>query len=117
MQKIPAVATAAPTTVATTTQSQATSTEQTVEPEKKEVIKAQETKDEEEEENEEDDEKEGIQCDTRTRCPPSTTCCFMTSSQKWGCCPLPKVSIDLQEHPTTNHFKSSYNLILCVSNS
>ncbi|TDH03325.1 hypothetical protein EPR50_G00161570 [Perca flavescens] len=89
MQKIPAVATAAPTTVATTTQSQATSTEQTVEPEKQEVMKAQETKDEEEE-NEEDDEKECIQCDAGTSCPPSTTCCFMTSSQKWGCCPLPK---------------------------
>ncbi|XP_078124936.1 granulin a isoform X1 [Sander vitreus] len=80
MQKIPAVATAAPTTVAATTQSQATSTKQTVEPETNEVMQAQETKDEE----------EGIQCDTHTRCPPSTTCCFMTSSQKWGCCPLPK---------------------------
>ncbi|KAM9838109.1 granulin b isoform 2-T3 [Aulostomus maculatus] len=29
-------------------------------------------------------------CDTQTSCPRGTTCCFMNSTQKWGCCPLPK---------------------------
>lgn len=29
-----------------------------------------------------------VQCDAHTSCPESTTCCFMKSSQRWGCCPL-----------------------------
>lgn len=28
-------------------------------------------------------------CDTQTSCPRDTTCCFMNTSRKWGCCPLP----------------------------
>uniref|UniRef100_A0A3B5A706 Granulins domain-containing protein n=1 Tax=Stegastes partitus TaxID=144197 RepID=A0A3B5A706_9TELE len=40
---------------------------------------------------EENEEVEGrTQCDARTSCPDSTTCCFMTASQRWGCCPLPQ---------------------------
>ena len=31
-------------------------------------------------------------CDAQTSCPKDTTCCFMDRTQKWGCCPLPKVS-------------------------
>ncbi|XP_074512001.1 granulin a [Sebastes fasciatus] len=84
MQKIPAFATAAPTTVAATTQSQAKGTEQTEEPE---------TEDEEEEEEEENKgEVEVIQCDDHVTCPGSTTCCFTSQSQTWGCCPIPKAS-------------------------
>ncbi|XP_054463078.1 granulin a [Anoplopoma fimbria] len=60
----------------------------TGEPEKEEAKTAQEADDEEEEEDEEDEER--IQCDPHTTCPQSTTCCFMTSSHKWGCCPLPE---------------------------
>uniref|UniRef100_A0A8C2W811 Granulin a n=1 Tax=Cyclopterus lumpus TaxID=8103 RepID=A0A8C2W811_CYCLU len=33
---------------------------------------------------------ERIQCDPHTSCPQSTTCCYMNSSHKWGCCPLPQ---------------------------
>uniref|UniRef100_G3PNY0 Granulin a n=1 Tax=Gasterosteus aculeatus TaxID=69293 RepID=G3PNY0_GASAC len=36
------------------------------------------------------EEDEVVQCDSRTSCPQSNTCCFMAESQKWGCCPLPK---------------------------
>ncbi|KAG7238879.1 hypothetical protein INR49_030426, partial [Caranx melampygus] len=31
-----------------------------------------------------------IQCDEHTCCPQSTTCCFMSETKKWGCCPLPE---------------------------
>ncbi|XP_034749303.1 granulin a isoform X1 [Etheostoma cragini] len=114
MRKIPAVATAAPATVAATTQSQATSTKQTVEPEKEEVTKTQETKDKEEE-NEKDDKEEGIQCDSRTTCPPSTTCCFMTSSHMWGCCPLPKaVCCDDGSHCCPNGYTCNESKTSCV---
>ncbi|XP_034046800.1 granulin a [Thalassophryne amazonica] len=41
----------------------------------------------EEEKKKEDDGQ--IQCDSYTTCPPDTTCCFMASVQKWGCCILP----------------------------
>uniref|UniRef100_A0A3Q3N845 Granulin a n=1 Tax=Mastacembelus armatus TaxID=205130 RepID=A0A3Q3N845_9TELE len=73
--KVPAFATAAPTTVATTTEGQVTSIMQTVEGEPDEK---------------ENKEVEGrIQCDDHTSCPQHTTCCYMSSAQKWGCCPLP----------------------------
>lgn len=32
-------------------------------------------------------------CDAHTSCPKDTTCCFMNKAHKWGCCPLPKVSM------------------------
>ncbi|XP_028989709.1 granulin b [Betta splendens] len=28
-------------------------------------------------------------CDSQTSCPKDTTCCFMSRTQEWGCCPLP----------------------------
>ncbi|XP_078017753.1 granulin a isoform X1 [Epinephelus lanceolatus] len=88
-QKIPAFATAAPTTVAPMNQDQATSSKQDEkkEPETEEVTKAENNDDDDDEENKEVG---SIQCDPHTSCPQSATCCFMTSSQKWGCCPLPR---------------------------
>lgn len=32
-------------------------------------------------------------CDAQTSCPRDTTCCFMENDHKWGCCPLPNVSM------------------------
>ncbi|XP_058268606.1 granulin a [Hemibagrus wyckioides] len=29
-----------------------------------------------------------VKCDPEKSCPDHTTCCFMTKSKKWGCCPL-----------------------------
>ncbi|XP_029383919.1 multiple epidermal growth factor-like domains protein 6 isoform X5 [Echeneis naucrates] len=29
-------------------------------------------------------------CDAQTSCPRDTTCCFIDSTRKWGCCPLPE---------------------------
>ncbi|XP_029977512.1 granulin b isoform X2 [Sphaeramia orbicularis] len=29
-------------------------------------------------------------CDAHTSCPRDTTCCFMSQTHKWGCCPLPE---------------------------
>ncbi|MEQ2209038.1 hypothetical protein XENOCAPTIV_022852, partial [Xenoophorus captivus] len=80
MQKILVFTTAAPTTLKTTTQSFVTSATETNEEEK---LSPQET-------DEEEDEKDRNQCDEHTSCPPDTTCCFMASFKKWGCCPLPK---------------------------
>ncbi|KAG9343840.1 hypothetical protein JZ751_013221 [Albula glossodonta] len=31
-----------------------------------------------------------VQCNPQTSCPKDTTCCFMSRTNKWGCCPLPK---------------------------
>ncbi|KAK5610595.1 hypothetical protein CRENBAI_002714 [Crenichthys baileyi] len=80
MQKIPVFTTAAPTTVKTTTQSFVTSATET---NGEEELPQQET-------DEEEDEKDRNQCDEHTSCPRDTTCCFMASFKKWGCCPLPK---------------------------
>lgn len=82
-QKTPALTTESTTedtlTTSTDTQSSEASTEQT------------EDKTEETEEPEENKEVDGrIKCDDHTSCPRSSTCCFMKSSQKWGCCPLPQ---------------------------
>ncbi|XP_067332061.1 granulin a [Channa argus] len=63
--KMPAFTKPAPTTVATTTQSQVT-------------------------EEEKNDVEERIPCDQHTSCPRDTTCCFMASAKRWGCCPLPQ---------------------------
>ncbi|XP_070958364.1 progranulin-like isoform X2 [Oncorhynchus clarkii lewisi] len=40
--------------------------------------------------SEEDEELHRTQCDAHTSCPKDATCCFMKSTQKWGCCPLPQ---------------------------
>lgn len=74
--------TQAPTTQTTTTQSQETSTTQA----------ADEKKPEEKEKG------DGIHCDAYTSCPDGTTCCFMKSTQKWGCCPLKNVSPASSQH-------------------
>ena len=74
-------------------------TEKETESEKADEKKAQETDDDQEKEDEEEEEnkeEEGIQCDNHTSCPTGATCCFMKSTQKWGCCPLPEVSTELQ---------------------
>ncbi|XP_068434669.1 granulin a [Clinocottus analis] len=65
-QKIPAFTTPAPTTAVASTQSPGES------------------------EEEEEEEEKPNQCDAHTSCPQSSTCCYMSLSQKWGCCPLPQ---------------------------
>ncbi|XP_038836863.1 progranulin-like isoform X2 [Salvelinus namaycush] len=42
----------------------------------------------EDDESDEDEELHRTQCDAHTSCPKDATCCFMKSTQKWGCCPL-----------------------------
>uniref|UniRef100_A0A672YVM1 Granulin a n=1 Tax=Sphaeramia orbicularis TaxID=375764 RepID=A0A672YVM1_9TELE len=76
-QKMPAFVTTAPTAVAVTT----AGLETTAEPRREDRMEATE--------REEQDEKDRIHCDHRTSCPPSSTCCFMSASHQWGCCPLP----------------------------
>nr|XP_020461189.1 granulins-like [Monopterus albus] len=108
-QKTPAFATAAPVTVATTTQSQLTSTVQT-EGEKMEM-KTPET-----EEDKENKEEEGrIQCDAHTSCPQYSTCCLMTSTHKWGCCPLPEaVCCADGSHCCPAHYKCNEEKTTCT---
>ncbi|XP_040917806.1 granulin a isoform X2 [Toxotes jaculatrix] len=114
-QKIPAFSTVA----SATTQSQVTSSTQTEderkEPEEDEGTKAQET-DEEEDKREENKEVEGkIQCDAHTSCPQYTTCCFMASAHKWGCCPLPEaVCCADGNHCCPTHYKCDERKTSCV---
>nr|XP_046160168.1 progranulin-like isoform X1 [Oncorhynchus gorbuscha] len=44
----------------------------------------------EDDDSEKDEELHRTQCDAHTSCPKDATCCFMKSTQKWGCCPLPQ---------------------------
>ncbi|XP_021414056.2 progranulin isoform X2 [Oncorhynchus mykiss] len=44
----------------------------------------------EDDDSEEDEELHRTRCDAHTSCPKDATCCFMKSTQKWGCCPLPQ---------------------------
>lgn len=103
-EKIPAFATEAPTTVATTTQSAEVMTTKQQMEENEQPEAGEATTDEEEEESEEDEEEENkemegrVQCDDHSSCPQATTCCFMKSSQRWGCCPLPEVSAASPPH-------------------
>lgn len=92
-RKIPAFATAAPATVATSTQSTVVTTRQQKEEEKKEPVQDKVMTEKEDKEG-----KGGIHCDARTSCPERTTCCFMVSSKKWGCCPLPEVNTASLHH-------------------
>nr|XP_033500520.1 granulin a [Epinephelus lanceolatus] len=113
-QKIPAFATAAPTTVAPMNQDQATSSKQDEkkEPETEEVTKAENNDDDDDEENKEVG---SIQCDPHTSCPQSATCCFMTSSQKWGCCPLPRaVCCADGNHCCPNQYKCDESQTSCI---
>ncbi|KAM7371567.1 hypothetical protein PAMP_008790 [Pampus punctatissimus] len=119
-QKITAFVNVESTTVAPTTQSQVPSTTQTVEEKEEE----QESKDEEEDraQEEEDEKKEEerdengrVQCDTHSSCPQDTTCCFMTSSQRWGCCPLPKaVCCADGDHCCPDGYKCNEHQTSCV---
>ncbi|XP_023149019.2 granulin a isoform X3 [Amphiprion ocellaris] len=95
-QKMPAFSTAAPTTA-----SQAQVTEQ---------------EDEKKEPKEENKEIEGkIQCDSRTSCPQSSTCCFMAASQRWGCCPLPQaVCCADGSHCCPQYYKCKEQTTSCV---
>ncbi|TNN42529.1 Granulin [Liparis tanakae] len=74
-RKAPASSTAAPAVAPTQSRG---------EPEEEEAKEARET------DEEETDEEEPIQCDAHTSCPRSSTCCYMTASHQWGCCPLPQ---------------------------
>ncbi|KAI3359510.1 hypothetical protein L3Q82_013913 [Scortum barcoo] len=78
-RKIPAFVKEGPTTP----QSTVIKGEDKKEPEKDEVKPHHE-------EGESKDEEGRVKCDDHTSCPQATTCCFMSSSQRWGCCPLPK---------------------------
>ncbi|KAK0148698.1 Granulin [Merluccius polli] len=51
-----------------------------------------------------------IQCDPHTTCPLQSTCCFMSSSKKWGCCPIPKVSASF---PTLTNQVSLFCTAVC----
>ncbi|KAM3598452.1 uncharacterized protein V6R79_018164 [Siganus canaliculatus] len=68
--------------------------EEDKEPKEAEAVTGMMVTDEEKTEETEDEDMgdaEGlVQCDQHTSCPHSATCCFMKSSQRFGCCPLPK---------------------------
>ncbi|GAA6229846.1 granulins-like [Lates japonicus] len=112
MQKIPAFSTPAPTTEAPTTQPLTTTVTPTqAEEEEEKATEAQET----EEEEESKDEEGRVQCDSHTSCPDSTTCCFMASSQKWGCCPLPDaVCCADGAHCCPTHYKCNEEQTACI---
>uniref|UniRef100_A0A4W6E481 Granulin a n=1 Tax=Lates calcarifer TaxID=8187 RepID=A0A4W6E481_LATCA len=56
-----------------------------------------------------------VQCDPHTSCPDSTTCCFMASSQKWGCCPLPDaVCCADGAHCCPTHYKCNEEQTACI---
>ncbi|KAM4717217.1 granulin a [Anableps anableps] len=108
MLKIAAFTTPVPTTVEATTQSLVTSTTETNE---EEELPPQEADDDEEEEEEE----KGNQCDEHTSCPRDTTCCFMQSSKKWGCCPLPKaVCCADGSHCCPENYKCNEGKTTCI---
>uniref|UniRef100_A0A3P8TVE3 Granulin a n=1 Tax=Amphiprion percula TaxID=161767 RepID=A0A3P8TVE3_AMPPE len=56
-----------------------------------------------------------IQCDSRTSCPQSSTCCFMAASQRWGCCPLPQaVCCADGNHCCPQYYKCKEQTTSCV---
>ncbi|CAJ1076382.1 LOW QUALITY PROTEIN: progranulin-like [Xyrichtys novacula] len=111
-RKIPALPTMTSTTMQTASRSTAVTT-------------AQRTTAEDERKPEEDEVKPGeaekervegsVQCDPHTSCPQSTTCCFMKSSKKWGCCPLPQaVCCSDGNHCCPNHYKCKEDQTSCI---
>ena len=116
-KKIPAFVTEAPTTAAPTSAA-ATSPEEEKEPqegdEEDDEEDSEEDKEEENKDEENKDEEGRVACDDHTSCPHSSTCCFMKASQKWGCCPLPKVSAasSLQHWPSS-HIHPKMTTVLC----
>lgn len=132
-QKMPAFVTPAPTAADTTTPSPVTSAEEEEgegpqqeeegEEPREEEEEPQEEEEEPQEEEEEEEDKEDVnkemegrtQCDPRTSCPRHTTCCFMASSQKWGCCPLPEaVCCSDGDHCCPAHYKCNERGTSCV---
>lgn len=112
-RKQPAFPTPAPSTTAPSTE--LTKTEITVE-ENNEPAEDKEVEESEEDEEEHDEDAEGrIQCDTHSSCPESSTCCFMTSTQKWGCCPLPNaVCCSDGDHCCPSNYKCDESETTCV---
>uniref|UniRef100_A0A665TPF0 Granulins domain-containing protein n=1 Tax=Echeneis naucrates TaxID=173247 RepID=A0A665TPF0_ECHNA len=56
-----------------------------------------------------------VNCDPHTSCPRDTTCCFMTASQKWGCCPLPEaVCCADGNHCCPTNYKCNEEQTSCV---
>ncbi|KAG7263793.1 hypothetical protein CRUP_009977 [Coryphaenoides rupestris] len=55
-----------------------------------------------------------VQCDPVTTCPVHTTCCFMSSSKHWGCCPIPKaVCCANGEHCCPTNYKCDESTGTC----
>ncbi|XP_041824151.1 granulin a isoform X2 [Melanotaenia boesemani] len=56
-----------------------------------------------------------IKCDAHTSCPQHTTCCFMASTKKWGCCPLPEaVCCKDGAHCCPTHYKCEERRTSCI---
>ncbi|XP_028978944.2 granulin a isoform X2 [Esox lucius] len=65
--------------------------------------------------DEEGDQLAKIQCDSHTTCPKDTTCCFIKSTQKWGCCPLPQaVCCADGEHCCPKDYKCDVSRTTCT---
>uniref|UniRef100_UPI0037E9B7E7 granulin a n=1 Tax=Semicossyphus pulcher TaxID=241346 RepID=UPI0037E9B7E7 len=105
-QKIPALTTMGSTTMQAATLTTGFGTqEQTTDKKKPEEDKV--TTDE--------GKNKGVPCDSHTTCPPSTTCCFMKSSQRWGCCPLPEaVCCSDGNHCCPKNYKCNERQTTCV---
>uniref|UniRef100_A0A3B3UEH3 Granulin a n=1 Tax=Poecilia latipinna TaxID=48699 RepID=A0A3B3UEH3_9TELE len=64
---------------------------------------------------EEEKEEERNQCDEHTSCPQDTTCCFIESCKKWGCCPLPKaVCCADGSHCCPENYKCNEDKTTCI---
>ncbi|KAI7803277.1 granulin a isoform X2 [Triplophysa rosa] len=58
-----------------------------------------------------------IPCDEHTSCPDHTTCCFITKTNKWGCCPLPNaVCCSDGEHCCPTGYKCDVSTVSCIQN-
>ncbi|XP_014912315.1 granulin a isoform X1 [Poecilia latipinna] len=69
----------------------------------------------EEGDEEEEKEEERNQCDEHTSCPQDTTCCFIESCKKWGCCPLPKaVCCADGSHCCPENYKCNEDKTTCI---
>ncbi|XP_028268541.1 granulin a [Parambassis ranga] len=109
-KKIPAFDNAANTTTATAAATAVTTDQTWATSQKQEEVTKEE---DEEEESEEGEDK--VQCDAHTSCPRYTTCCFMASTQKWGCCPLPKaVCCADGDHCCPSNYKCDESQTSCI---
>ncbi|XP_029013949.1 granulin a [Betta splendens] len=104
-RKKPAFTTVAPTTVAFSTQKHETGI----------VVAEQDEKWKEEDEEENTGAHNRVQCDAHTSCPQYTTCCFMVSTHKWGCCPLPQaVCCSDGSHCCPKQYKCDEHKTSCI---